>query len=197
MSAEPEGGRTLERFGALCDRAAPYGLARRPEFAVYTGVRTLAQAARRRGLIEAGECLRACWMPCTSAGRAVSPLISARSLRRCSSTRRSVMPVPTCPAPPIRPRSSAKRARAASCRARASCPGRAAVAALPDGMPPRWKRRAGIPPISPRSSAPVARTARSRPCCKPRSSDHRGGRMLKPGDKAPDFTGPRSQRQRP
>jgi len=46
MSAEPEEGRTLERFGALCDRAAPYGLHVGLEFAVYTGVRTLAQAAR-------------------------------------------------------------------------------------------------------------------------------------------------------
>src|SRR4029453_13957319 len=46
MSAEPEEGRTLERFGKLCDRAAPYGLHVGLEFAVYTGVRTLAQAAR-------------------------------------------------------------------------------------------------------------------------------------------------------
>jgi len=45
MSAEPEGARTLERFGELCDRAAPYDLTVGLEFAVYTGVRTLAQAA--------------------------------------------------------------------------------------------------------------------------------------------------------
>jgi sugar phosphate isomerase/epimerase len=45
MSAEPEEARTLERFGELCDRAAPYGLGVGLEFAVYTGVRTLAQAA--------------------------------------------------------------------------------------------------------------------------------------------------------
>jgi sugar phosphate isomerase/epimerase len=45
MSAEPEEARTLERFGDLCDRAAPYGLRVGLEFAVYTGVRTLAHAA--------------------------------------------------------------------------------------------------------------------------------------------------------
>jgi sugar phosphate isomerase/epimerase len=45
MSAEPEEGRTLERFGALCDRAAAYGLQVCLEFAIYTGVRTLAHAA--------------------------------------------------------------------------------------------------------------------------------------------------------
>jgi len=46
MSAEPEEARTLERFGELCDRAAAYGLHVNLEFAVYTGVRTLAHAAR-------------------------------------------------------------------------------------------------------------------------------------------------------
>jgi len=45
MSAEPEETRTLERFCELCDRAAPYGLHVGLEFAVYTGVRTLAHAA--------------------------------------------------------------------------------------------------------------------------------------------------------
>jgi sugar phosphate isomerase/epimerase len=45
MSAEPEETRTLERFGELCDRAAPYGLRVGLEFAIYTGVRTLAHAA--------------------------------------------------------------------------------------------------------------------------------------------------------
>jgi sugar phosphate isomerase/epimerase len=46
MSAEPDEARTLERFGDLCDRAAQYGLQVCLEFAVYTGVRTLADAAR-------------------------------------------------------------------------------------------------------------------------------------------------------
>src|SRR5215467_4328347 len=46
MSAEPEEARTLERFGDLCDRAAPYELHVCLEFAIYTGVRTLAHAAR-------------------------------------------------------------------------------------------------------------------------------------------------------
>jgi sugar phosphate isomerase/epimerase len=45
MSAEPEEARTLERFGELCDRAATYGLRVGLEFAIYTGVRTLAHAA--------------------------------------------------------------------------------------------------------------------------------------------------------
>jgi sugar phosphate isomerase/epimerase len=46
MSAEPEEARTIERFAELCERAAPYGLRVCLEFAVYTGVRTLADAAR-------------------------------------------------------------------------------------------------------------------------------------------------------
>jgi sugar phosphate isomerase/epimerase len=45
MSAEPEEARTLERFCELCDRAAAYGLQVGLEFAIYTGVRTLAHAA--------------------------------------------------------------------------------------------------------------------------------------------------------
>ena len=46
MSAEPEEERTIERFCDLCDRAAPYGLHVGLEFAIYTGVRTLADAVR-------------------------------------------------------------------------------------------------------------------------------------------------------
>jgi len=46
MSAEPEEARTLERFCDLCDRAAAYRLHVCLEFAIYTGVRTLADAAR-------------------------------------------------------------------------------------------------------------------------------------------------------
>jgi sugar phosphate isomerase/epimerase len=38
MSAEPEEGRTIERFCELCDRAAAYGLQVCLEFAIYTGV---------------------------------------------------------------------------------------------------------------------------------------------------------------
>ena len=45
MSAEPEEARTLERFCDLCDRAAAFGLHVCLEFAIYTGVRTLAHAA--------------------------------------------------------------------------------------------------------------------------------------------------------
>jgi sugar phosphate isomerase/epimerase len=46
MTAEPEEARTLDRLGELCDRAAQYGLHVGLEFAVYTGVRTLAHAAQ-------------------------------------------------------------------------------------------------------------------------------------------------------
>jgi sugar phosphate isomerase/epimerase len=46
MSAEPDDARTLERFCDLCDRAATYNLTVGLEFAIYTGVRTLAHAAQ-------------------------------------------------------------------------------------------------------------------------------------------------------
>ena len=49
MSAEPDEARTLERFCELCDRAAGYGLQVCLEFAIYTGVRTLAHAAQMVG----------------------------------------------------------------------------------------------------------------------------------------------------
>jgi len=45
MSAEPDDARTIERYCELCDRAAAYGLHAGLEFAIYTGVRTLAHAA--------------------------------------------------------------------------------------------------------------------------------------------------------
>jgi sugar phosphate isomerase/epimerase len=45
MSAEPDEDRTVERFCELCDRAAAYRLQVGLEFAIYTGVRTLAHAA--------------------------------------------------------------------------------------------------------------------------------------------------------
>jgi sugar phosphate isomerase/epimerase len=46
MSAEPLEARTMERFCELCDRAQQYGLHVCLEFAIYTGVRTLADAVR-------------------------------------------------------------------------------------------------------------------------------------------------------
>jgi len=46
MSAEPDESRTVDRFADLCDRAAAFGLGAGIEFAVYTGVKTLADAAR-------------------------------------------------------------------------------------------------------------------------------------------------------
>ena len=55
MSVEPEEARTVERFCELCDRAAGYGLHVCLEFAIYTGVRTLAHAASCRGPVEAAE----------------------------------------------------------------------------------------------------------------------------------------------
>ena len=45
MSAEPDEVRTIQRFSELCQPAAAYGLHRCLEFAVYTGVKTLAHAA--------------------------------------------------------------------------------------------------------------------------------------------------------
>src|SRR5262249_2728554 len=45
MSAEPEEGRTLERFCDLCDRAAAYGRPRGLEFPLSPGVKTRATAA--------------------------------------------------------------------------------------------------------------------------------------------------------
>jgi sugar phosphate isomerase/epimerase len=46
MSAEPLAARSLERFCDLCDRAQRYGLHVCLEFAIYTGVRRLADAVR-------------------------------------------------------------------------------------------------------------------------------------------------------
>ena len=46
MSAEPDEARTLERFGELCERAAEYKLHVCLENAVYTGVKTVADAQR-------------------------------------------------------------------------------------------------------------------------------------------------------
>ena len=46
MSAEPLEARTMERFCDLCERARRFGLGVCLEFAIYTGVRTLADAVR-------------------------------------------------------------------------------------------------------------------------------------------------------
>lgn len=46
MSAEPDETRTVERLCELCDQAATFGLNVCLEFAIYTGVKTLAHAAR-------------------------------------------------------------------------------------------------------------------------------------------------------
>jgi sugar phosphate isomerase/epimerase len=46
MSAEPLEARSMERFCELCERAQPYGFHVCLEFAIYTGVRTLADTVR-------------------------------------------------------------------------------------------------------------------------------------------------------
>jgi sugar phosphate isomerase/epimerase len=56
MSTEPLEARTIERFCDLCDRARQYGLHVCLEFAIYTGVRTLADAAR---LVKQSACTNA------------------------------------------------------------------------------------------------------------------------------------------
>ena len=56
MSAEPIEARTVERFCELCERARQYGLHVCLEFAIYTGVRTLADAAR---LVQQSGCANA------------------------------------------------------------------------------------------------------------------------------------------
>ena len=56
MSAELLEARTLERFCDLCERAQRYGLQVVLEFAIYTGVKTLADAAR---LVMASRCINA------------------------------------------------------------------------------------------------------------------------------------------
>jgi sugar phosphate isomerase/epimerase len=56
MSAEPLEARTMERFCDLCERARQFDLDVCLEFAIYTGVRTLADAAR---LVKASGCSNA------------------------------------------------------------------------------------------------------------------------------------------
>src|ERR1700741_427845 len=56
MSTEPLEARSLERFCDLCERARQYGLTVCLEFAIYTGVRTLADAAR---LVKESGCANA------------------------------------------------------------------------------------------------------------------------------------------
>lgn len=56
MSAEPLEARTLERFCDLCARARTYGLHVCLEFAIYTGVKTLADAVR---MVRASGCRNA------------------------------------------------------------------------------------------------------------------------------------------
>jgi sugar phosphate isomerase/epimerase len=120
MSAEPEESRTIERFCELCDRAAGYGLYVGLEFAIYTGVRTLAHAAdvvarsKRSNasvLIDALHFSRSGGLPAHVASVDPSLFRYAQIATRAR----------TRLAPPIRPRSSARPARAGCFRARASC----------------------------------------------------------------------------
>jgi sugar phosphate isomerase/epimerase len=116
MSAEPDEARTLERFGGLCDRAAQYDLQVNLEFAVYTGVRTLAHAAdvvarsKRANasvLIDALHFSRSGGLPAHVAH--VDPSLF-RYAQICDAG--PDMPGPTA---------SARRARVGCCPARASC----------------------------------------------------------------------------
>ena len=121
MSAEPDEARTLERFGELCDRAAQYDLQVGLEFAVYTGVRTLAHAAdvvarsKRANasvLIDALHFSRSGGLPAHVAD--VDPaLLPLRADLRCR-------PRHARPHRHAR-RSFARRARVGCCRARAFC----------------------------------------------------------------------------
>src|SRR5690606_13187067 len=70
MGAEPIEARTVERFRDLCGRARQYGLHVCLEFAIYTGVRTLADAARLVKQSGAAPMLRSWSMRCISAARA-------------------------------------------------------------------------------------------------------------------------------
>src|SRR5688572_6030774 len=111
MSAEPEEARTLERFCELCDRAAGYGLNVGLEFAIYTGVRTLAltcpapaihqRSSARRGPAACFRARASCrwpsWSrPCPtrrysrSKRRAARPRISPRSSAPSAPTRASL-----------------------------------------------------------------------------------------------------------
>ena len=120
MSAEPEEARTLERFGELCDRAAQYGLQVGLEFAVYTGVRTLAHAAEvvaRSGAPNASVLIDALHFSRSAGSRRTS----RRSIPRSSATRRSATPARHARPRPTRRRSSARPARDGCSPARASC----------------------------------------------------------------------------
>jgi hypothetical protein len=101
MSAEPDEGRTLERFVDLCDRAARYGLHVCLEFAIYTGVRTLAHAAQMVTRSERSNASVSC--RCGSWSAPCLPGCPWPSRRRCG-------PPATCR------RSSGRSARIRRCR---------------------------------------------------------------------------------
>jgi len=134
MSAEPEEARTIERFGELCDRAAPYGLTVGLEFAIYTGVRTLAHAAsilakaeraNASVLIDALHFSRSGGLPAHV--KQVDPAL-LRYVQICDAT--SEMPAPTDAAALIR---EARTGRLLP--GEGALPLRELVAALPAGLP--------------------------------------------------------------
>ena len=103
MSAEPDEARTLERFGDLCDLAARFDLRVGLEFAVYTGVRTLADAARMvRGPERANTSVVVDFLHFSRSGGQPAHIVAAdpslfHYAQVCDAG-------PTCPPPPIRPR---------------------------------------------------------------------------------------------
>jgi len=133
MSAEPEESRTLERLGELCDRAAGYDLQVCLEFAIYTGVRTLAHAAdvvarsKRSNasvLIDALHWSRSGGIPAHV--KQVDPSL-LRYVQICDAG-------PDMPGRPTHPRSFARRARKASARRGGPTAG-GAGGALPPTVP--------------------------------------------------------------
>ena len=158
MSAEPDEARTLDRFCDLCDRAATYALTVCLEFAIYTGVRTLAHAAQvvaqsKRPnatiLIDALHFSRSGGVP---ADVATGDPALLRYAQICDAA-------PNMPSPDDTP-ALIREARTGVPPGRGVLPLRALVAALPRAHRSPSRRRAVPPPISLRSSAPRARTAR-------------------------------------
>ena len=155
MSAEPDEARTLDRFGDLCDRAAPYELRVGLEFAVYTGVRTIADAVR---IVAPGD---------ANASVVVDALHFSRSgglPAHIAAADPALFPyAQICDAAPDIPGPTDSRALIREARTGRLLPGEgvlplaALIAALPPDCRSPSRRRAAPPPIFPPSSAPGAR----------------------------------------
>jgi hypothetical protein len=152
MSAEPEEARTIERFGELCDRAAPYGLHVCLEFAIYTG--SPRSPTRRASCSGRSAPTRRCWWMPWHFSRSVD----SRPRRTGRSGALPVRPDLRRLRGHARPRDTPaliREARTAAASRRGQLPLAELVAALPDGLPlaveaasratagsarPRWKR---------------------------------------------------------